>query len=136
VRANRDRLAGLGDRLDRAQEIRLRQARDRQAGLQGRLRPMVLTRALSLGRERLDGVARLLDSLSFERVLERGYVLVRDSAGAPVTRRAKAPEAGPLTLRFADGALAVQVGEASAPGRAKTAKAKPAAPPPKQGDLF
>ena len=67
---------------------------------------------------------QLLDSLSYERVLERGFALVCDAAGHPVTRRAETRPAQRLTLRFADGAVGVSTDREGGPGR----EGRPAAP--------
>jgi exodeoxyribonuclease VII large subunit len=95
---------------------------ERAAGL---LRPEVLSTRLERGRLQLESLAALLDSYSYERVLARGFALVRDAADHPVASAAAvAPGAG-LTIQFADGEVAV-----TASGR--TDKAKPR--PPKRGD--
>ena len=69
-------------------------------------------------RRRLDasGAARELDRLRAwrsrahdpQRTLERGYALVEDGSGEPVTSAAAAREQPRLTLRMADGALPVR----------------------------
>ena len=46
---------------------------------------------------------QLLDSYSYERVLDRGFVLVRDRTGAPVTLAAELKSGERISLRFADG---------------------------------
>ena len=51
----------------------------------------------------LGRLGQLLESYSYERVLDRGFALVRDKAGAPVTRAADLKEGERLSLRFADG---------------------------------
>ncbi len=48
-------------------------------------------------------LGRLLDSYSYERVLERGFALVRDRSGAPVTSAAEVRGGERISLRFADG---------------------------------
>ena len=63
-----------------------------------------MTRAVRDTENRLWGAAKLLESLSYERVLERGYAVVRDRAGAPVTRAAAAPPGAGVTIQFSDGA--------------------------------
>ena len=58
---------------------------------------------------RLENAGRMLDSLSFERVLERGFVLIEGADGKPV---AKASQLGPgdrVQARFADATLGMQV---------------------------
>ncbi len=100
-----ERAAALGARASRAQSARLAQAR-----------------------RQLDGLARLLDGISYRAVLERGFALVRGEDGA-VRRRATAITAGEaLTLTFLDGDARVVAGD-----KPKTSKKKPATD---QGSLF
>jgi exodeoxyribonuclease VII large subunit len=81
-------------------------------------------RVLIHARQRFDAVGGLLESYSYERVLERGFVLVRDSSGKPVTAAAEAKPGQHLGLRFHDGEVAATV--TGAPGR-------PARKPPPSG---
>ena len=86
----------------------VRYRRQRLDGADSRLAPAVRRRLDGLG-DRLSASARMLDSLSFARVLDRGYALVMDDAGRPVT------EAGALTpgqrvdVRFRDGTRPMSV---------------------------
>ncbi len=48
-------------------------------------------------------LGRLLDSYSYERVLERGFALIRDRSGAPITSAAEVRGGERISLRFADG---------------------------------
>lgn len=100
---------------------------------------------VATSQERLRLQARMLETLSYERVLDRGYVLVEAEDGSPVT------EAGPLaagdtvTLRFGDGLRDAQItaGRAeptiAAPKKTKvagkTAQKRPK-DDPSQGQLF
>lgn len=52
---------------------------------------------------RLAHAAALLDSLSYRRVLDRGFVLVKDGAGHPLTSAKQVAPGMTLTLTFADG---------------------------------
>jgi exodeoxyribonuclease VII large subunit len=54
-------------------------------------------------RAQLDVLAARLDGASYERVLARGFALVRDASGHAVTRAADIRPASRLLLRFADG---------------------------------
>jgi exodeoxyribonuclease VII large subunit len=54
---------------------------------------------------RLDGLAAALAAHDPERTLARGYALVQDAAGQPVTGVAAARAAGAVRIRFADGAV-------------------------------
>jgi exodeoxyribonuclease VII large subunit len=46
--------------------------------------------------------------VSYERVLARGFALVTNAKGAPVTAAAKVAPGAALSLRFADGEVAVR----------------------------
>jgi exodeoxyribonuclease VII large subunit len=74
-----------------------------------------LERRIVDGRARLASGAALLESFSFERVLDRGFVLVSDAKGKPVTTRDAAVRAGAVSLRFRDGAVGAQVETGDSP---------------------
>ena len=57
-------------------------------------------------RTALDGLSARLESASYQSVLARGFVLVRDGEGAPLTRAAAVKPAQRLTLIFGDGDVA------------------------------
>jgi exodeoxyribonuclease VII large subunit len=100
-----ERAAGLAARAERAQRARLVQAR-----------------------RHLDGLVRVLDTVSHKSVLERGFALVRGQDGT-VRRRAASLQPGEsLTLTFADGDAGVEAG-----GKPKSVKKKPGVD---QGSLF
>ena len=90
---------------------------------------------------RLAEAARLLGSLSYESVLERGYALVRDAHGAPLRRSGSVAAGDRLTIQFAgDDRLDVIAGKAgasspSAPKPPQT-REKPKPRPGGQGSLF
>jgi exodeoxyribonuclease VII large subunit len=56
----------------------------------------------------LEHLRLALDAHDPQRTLERGYVLVEDAAGAPVTSAATARRRSRLTLRLSDGSVAVR----------------------------
>ncbi len=58
-----------------------------------------------------------LESVSYERVLARGFALVSTARGVPVTSASAVNPGAPLHLRFADGKV-----EVKAAGTAKTAQ--------------
>ena len=91
-------------------------------------------------RLRLSGQAQMLDSLSFERVLERGYAMVRRQAGGVVMAAAETGAGDALAIRFRDGEVAVTVDDGPPAGARKPAraqgKAKAKAGPGNQGSLF
>jgi len=78
--------------------------RDRQArAVQVRLSPAPLVGMVRVQRARLEGLAGRLEAISPRAVLERGYVLVRDSRGRPVTRADALRAGSVVTMTFADG---------------------------------
>jgi exodeoxyribonuclease VII large subunit len=60
---------------------------------------------------RLDGLAAALAAHDPERTLARGYALVQDAEGRPVTGAAAARAAGGVRIRFADGAVGATIEE-------------------------
>jgi exodeoxyribonuclease VII large subunit len=120
-----------------AAQLRARMLKDRMAvcgeranALGARAYQAQKTRLAKL-RRNLDGVARELELISYRKVLERGFALVRGEGGA-VRRRAAAIVTGEaLTLTFADGEAKVLSGEGEA--KPKPAKKKSATD---QGSLF
>jgi exodeoxyribonuclease VII large subunit len=117
--------AFFGQRADLASALfrRLRPALlarrvDEGAGRAGDLGARLIvagSRALMQARHRFEALAGLLESYSYERVLERGFALVRDAAGHPVTAAAEAPAGARLGIRFHDGEVAATVTGAHAP---------------------
>lgn len=119
-----ERIARLGDRLTAAGNNLLAWERRRFAPLADRLTPDPLLRALDLRRRRLDDVsarhartgavrlaaaedrltaaAKLLESYSYRNVLSRGFVVVRDDSGTPVTSGAALKPGQPIALEFHD----------------------------------
>ena len=81
-------------------------------------------RVTLLPEERLQRLAQVLDSLSPFKVLERGYAVVEDEAGHPLT--AEGITAGmALSLRFHDATVAARAeGGAQKPGEARPKPAK------------
>jgi exodeoxyribonuclease VII large subunit len=85
-------------------------------------------------RSKLDGLSRILDSISYVSVLERGFVLVRGPDGE-LRRRASSIKSGEaLTLTFADESTsAVATG---APRQLLTRSGRPKKAAKEQGNLF
>jgi exodeoxyribonuclease VII large subunit len=122
----------------------------------GRLTPQAILALRQMGAQRSNDLARrlrlatlrliddtgkslvarggLLDSFSYQRVLERGFVLVRDSGGRPLIRAVEVKAGDRLTLGFADGEReAVADGRRSAKSSASAAKSSR---PGRQGELL
>lgn len=149
------------ERFERDLPRALRHVADRKREtlrLQGaRLTPLGIERQCRQGRERLDAIpsrldrrleqriaearmgleqkGRLLKSLSYEAVLERGFALVRDAADKPVKRASEVSSGAKLTIEFAG---RQRVGVIATEGDAPKTASRPAQQkkPPQQGDLF
>ena len=77
----------------------------------------------------------MLESYSYEGVLERGYAIVRDGKGNPIARAQSLKPGQALGIQFADGnvdAVAAGSAKADSDGKAK----KPSSKDGGQGDLF
>lgn len=83
--------------------IRHRMQRERAGFAHARLGTESFTARLGLDHARLAGIAGRLEAVSPEAVLARGYALVQDSRGKPVTTASGRPRGGAISLRFADG---------------------------------
>jgi len=121
----RQRFDHASARLKRALIANARVHRNWLERASGRLRPHVVARAAQAGRERLlrldrsqarslatllarsraklDGQAKLLQSLGYHNVLARGFALVRGEDGAMLRRAAEVKPGAALDIEFADG---------------------------------
>lgn len=77
----------------------------RQLDVTGRRSLQALRRVVEMRRQRFDGMAKLLDSLSYKSVLRRGFALVRDDMGLPVHSAAEVKMGQGLAIEFADGSV-------------------------------
>jgi exodeoxyribonuclease VII large subunit len=121
----RQRFDHASARLKRALIANARVHRNWLERASGRLRPLVVARAAQASRERLlrldrsqarslatllarsraklDGQAKLLQSLGYDNVLARGFALVRGEDGAMLRRAAEVKPGAALDIEFADG---------------------------------
>ncbi len=60
-------------------------------------------RTIGVRSEKLSATSRMLESLSYERVLDRGFALVENDAGAPISKAAGLGAGDRVAIRFADG---------------------------------
>ncbi|MFQ5624305.1 MAG: exodeoxyribonuclease VII large subunit [Paracoccaceae bacterium] len=136
VRDRKERYLAIARRL-RHQSLRSRSAEARRsfaALAQSFMR--IAGRQIAERYVRLETLDRMRLSLGHVETLERGFAIVRDSAGGVLTTRAAASRHRAMELQFRDGRLAVV--RAAAPGTTR----RGAAIPPKtdrddpQGDLF
>jgi exodeoxyribonuclease VII large subunit len=110
-----------------------------------------VTRSVANSAATLKSAGQLLESLSYERVLDRGFALVRDGDGEPVMQAAATSAGQAVSIHFSDGDVDAVIGDdgpapkkPSAPRAKKTAPQKSSGPKPKteskptagQGSLF
>jgi exodeoxyribonuclease VII large subunit len=151
----RQRFDYAGERLGHALQRNLQQHRGAFAEASALLRPKSIASRIREGRDRtrnsaqrlqnahrggiakarraLETLTRVMDSVSYRAVLERGFALVRGGDGTVRRRAAAVQPAEALHITFADGeAKAVAGGEPSPPNPKPRAKR----PGGSQGDLF
>ncbi|SET43032.1 exodeoxyribonuclease VII large subunit [Oceanicella actignis] len=85
-------------------------------------------------RDRLDKAARLLESYSYKGTLARGFAVIRDEDGAPVTSAAALRAGMRVAIELHDGARPARI-EGDAP-QPRPAPRRAAAPDGGQGSLF
>jgi exodeoxyribonuclease VII large subunit len=174
VHRARDRLGHLGERLDGAASGTVRRRRDSYLPCASRLAPDLLRRralaardrlaalagrfaiAATTGatrcRDRLERLGSLLEAYSYERILERGFALVRDEQARPVRNAVAGRAAEALDIQFADGHVRVRADAGVAPqgsapqgsaphglapqGGASARPQRPRPAAPSQGNLF
>ncbi len=98
----------------------------------GRLSPALERIVIGKDKE-LTAASRVLDSLSYQNVLKRGYAVIRDASDKPVTESAAVSPGDALSIEFADGRAHVLATGDGAPRPQPKKKPAPAVP---QGDLF
>jgi exodeoxyribonuclease VII large subunit len=134
------RLDDAGDRLPRALMQRTAHARADLAAVAPRLQSRLLSERVDRARERLASLWRLAELAHPERPLQRGFVRVTDRSGKTIIHAAEARAAAQVDLHFADGRVAAQIGDGTAPmpfRPAKRVERKPRDPYlPGQADLF
>ena len=122
-------LVASGRALDQAARQHLRAADHALARVDAARRlPVASVRRLDDLERRLGHASALLDSYSYERVLDRGFVLVRGPDG-PVTEAAQATPGLAVTLQFKGGESRGAVIEGEAPAKPKRTQASPKKPP-------
>lgn len=151
----RQRMDDMAERLPRALMQGVRHRRARYERLAAGIRPQILAREIAAERRamghaldrlvhaarrrlegwraRLEARGAMLETLSYQATLQRGYALVLDAGGHPVTRAQHAQPAQPVTLKFQDGDRAAVIDGAPAP---RAAKPKSSPPSSSQGSLL
>lgn len=140
----REKLGGLGKRLEVALAARATLARRDNAGAAQRLAavttrlPRAFVAILETRREKLLRLARLQESLSHKAVLARGFALARDEKGAIIRGIADVAPGKRLQIEVSDGAFSARVEEMETETRQTTTRRRTRATSPRggQGSLF
>ncbi len=131
ISTQRLRLVQISGRLQlRPIRDETRRSRRQLSDISQRLHP-ALQRLLGERAQRLEREAKLLDTLSHQATLRRGFALVRDDRGRLTRTAAAARQSESLSVIFSDG-------EVTATVEAPAARSAPRPKPPKadQGTLF
>ena len=115
--------------------------RDEQLGGLGRRLPRALDAGLTATGSKIGALARLLESMSHRRVLERGFALVYDAGGLAITSVKDTSPGEDIDISFHDGHMGALVTGDGAGPRLKQPKQKPKRKKQsetggKQGQLF
>ena len=120
----RDHLTSLSQRLNVPWErlagnrvSRFEVSSDRLNRLGGKL--------IESAEDRLARSARLLETLSYQSTLKRGYAVVRDADGALVSKAADVTSGAALEVQFSDDRVNVVASTGAPPAPAKPRKTKP-----------
>jgi exodeoxyribonuclease VII large subunit len=98
------------------------------------LRPRLVNDMILRGRHALEAASGMLESLSYENVLARGFALAMDSSGRAVTSASAVSPGMALTVQFRDGSVETRAERVSRePGVLKPTASKPATPSRKRG---
>jgi len=132
-----DRSLSIGRRLSLRAAERARGEGARQLGDYAPRLARAATRLAEQETKKLAQLGSLLESYSFHRVLERGYAVVRDDAGKPVTAAAATRPGQQVALQFHDDSVgAVIAGKAPAPAQKKKPEPAPGRRDDRQGSLL
>jgi len=108
------RLEREADSLKGAAVRFLQSRRERNDAFADRLQPDLVGRHFRDAQGRLTALGDLLESLSFRRVLDRGYAVVRDGDGRAVTGAAALAAGDQVAIDFSDGQVGAEITGAAA----------------------
>lgn len=128
------RLDRVGARLSLRPILRRTEEGERRLGDLGPRLDRVFGQGLADRETRLAALSQLLESYSYKGVLARGFALVSDAEGRPVTEAAQAVPGLPVTLAFHDGEAAAVIAGKPAGKVEKPTKKSPTTVG--QGSLF
>jgi exodeoxyribonuclease VII large subunit len=135
IDASRQQLAALSRRSERCAAATLERRRTALHHTAARLRIEPIAERLKVRRGRLEQAVRLLESVSYQSILQRGFALVTDGDGNLVRRAAEISRGDRFAVAFSDGQVAAIATGDDAPAREKPQKPAPSGGT-RQGSLF
>jgi exodeoxyribonuclease VII large subunit len=136
-RRKREEFARVLPRLTARQLDRIAVAARQRLELATRRSGTAFMRGTEKQRQRFDGVWRLVVSLSHQRVLERGFALVRDASGKAVTSAAQIAPGDSFRVDMRDGSIEATARSSSGHEQRKPSPVRRAERGKEsQGDLF
>ncbi len=111
------KLDDFSERLVQAIPVLLERKREKLLTLIAALSPMHISNMIKNDETKLKGLARLLDSFHYEKVLERGFALIWDNNNKPITSTVNL--SGTVSIQLKDGSK-----KAVVDGTAKKSKKK------------
>lgn len=109
TRAHHTRFARISARLHPGPILHRIAVSAERVGVQHGRAGQALRNLLQRRRQRLEGFDKLLSTLSYQSVLERGFALVRDAQGRAVRTVADAPAGARLEVELRDGRVETRV---------------------------
>ena len=130
------RLDGLGARLPRGLSTFIQRQSLVLERAGGGLTPSSIRGSFELKQSRFKGVARVLGTLGYHSVLQRGYAVVRDVAGNAITEARGQGPGKALDIEFKDAHLPVVTTRGKPKAQKQVGHKKAKSPKKDQGNLF
>jgi len=124
IKNHKDRVSLLGQQIKPPQQIVLEG--QRRLTRESQLLTNGVQRLLKSHRDRLKASGDLLESVSFQRVVDRGFTVIWDKDGNPVTSATAAEPGTDVLIEFADGKRDATIGGAGTKGDKPEDLPKPA----------
>lgn len=124
IKNHKDRVSLLGQQIKPPQQIVLEG--QRRLTRESQLLTNGVQRLLKSHRDRLKASGDLLESVSFQRVVDRGFTVIWDEDGNPVTSATAAEPGTDVLIEFADGKRDATIGGAGTKGDKPEDLPKPA----------
>ncbi len=118
----RQRLDELGERLPRSLKLITQSNKIEFERKAVRLSPKLLRHTLGLKRSQFEGLGRLLETLSYHSVLERGFAVLYDNSHRPVVSATGIGPGLEMTVELKDGAIPMLTRKNTDPDKRRRSK--------------